>query len=584
MAGGVANGTQRERRMRRWVGLEPAQLRGVRRVMRRALEAGVELAGSEAGLVELIDRGRPSFDLTLTRGFDGSEVSKRLHPEGPLPEVAAIVLAEGRPVRSSDPPPAPRPPWPPPVATVSSFVGAPLRLHGAVIGVVALANRPGGYGREHLRLISLLADQVVTAIENERLRARRRRTLSDLREATRQRRREQERRLLAMARERSIDTLLRISTRLTSTLDVDELLRHMAKESVALVEARGGFACVRGAEGLTATDYCRGDSWLPLERTFHEGEGLPGHVLATRRQYVTEDAARDPHVDPELRRRFGFHYVICTPILDRRGSVVGFIEVHDRKDGSAFTPSDAEALAALAQAASIAVENALAYQQVTRAEQARLQIFEKLVSAHEEERRRIAEGIHDDSLQVLAVAILRLEMLLQRSPDPAAASQLAELRDLVVDAESRLRNLLFDLRPASIEAPDGLRWALQEYLERMPQDVGLTWELDVSLTTDPPVRTRLVVYRLAVEAITNVIKHARASHLRVQVAEREGGVLGQVEDDGRGFEPAAPQPGHLGLTEMQERAQLAGGWLQIESRPQGGTALRYWIPFPATPW
>jgi signal transduction histidine kinase len=150
----------------------------------------------------------------------------------------------------------------------------------------------------------------------------------------------------------------------------------------------------------------------------------------------------------------------------------------------------------------------------------------------------------------------------------------------VGDAESRLRTLLFDLRPSAIEGPDGLRWAVQEQLERMEQTIGIAWDLDVHLASELGVEARLVLFRIAQEALRNVERHAGASVLRVRFEDRDGGVLASIRDDGRGFvvgDSLSPA-GHFGLTEMTGRAELAGGWLRVASEPERGTIVEYWIP------
>ena len=215
-----------------------------------------------------------------------------------------------------------------------------------------------------------------------------------------------------------------------------------------------------------------------------------------------------------------------------------------------------------------------------RTEHARLRVLDQLVAAHEEERRRIADDIHADSLQVLDAAILRLDMLSREAGDAVRAERLLDVKAAVGDAESRLRTLLFDLRPSAIEGPDGLRWAVQEQLERMEQTIGIAWDLDVHLASELGVEARLVLFRIAQEALRNVERHAGASVLRVRFEDRDGGVLASIRDDGRGFvvgDSLSPA-GHFGLTEMTGRAELAGGWLRVASEPERGTIVEYWIP------
>jgi signal transduction histidine kinase len=101
-----------------------------------------------------------------------------------------------------------------------------------------------------------------------------------------------------------------------------------------------------------------------------------------------------------------------------------------------------------------------------------------------------------------------------------------------------------------------------------------------AMDREPPPDARVICYRIAQEAIANVRKHARASHVEVVLVSEGGGTRVVIRDDGVGFDPerTAPAPGHLGLPDMRERAELAGGWLRISSAPGSGTVVEFWIP------
>jgi signal transduction histidine kinase len=99
------------------------------------------------------------------------------------------------------------------------------------------------------------------------------------------------------------------------------------------------------------------------------------------------------------------------------------------------------------------------------------------------------------------------------------------------------------------------------------------------LDEEPGEDVRVSFYRIAQEAIGNVRKHARATHVDVRLTSTDGGLLLRVVDDGEGFEPAGPvPPGHLGLATLTERAELAGGWCRVESAPGEGTVVECWMP------
>ena len=150
---------------------------------------------------------------------------------------------------------------------------------------------------------------------------------------------------------------------------------------------------------------------------------------------------------------------------------------------------------------------------------------------------------------------------------------------MVGNALAGLRNLLVDLRPMALER-SGLREALRECAERWTTDDGPAFDLQAAID-DPPLEVRTILFRIAQEALVNACKHAQASTVRIGVERSDGGFEVTVQDDGRGFEPAAPGmdlPGHLGLASIHERAVQAGGWSRVESAPGTGTTVRAWIP------
>jgi PAS domain S-box-containing protein len=205
-------------------------------------------------------------------------------------------------------------------------------------------------------------------------------------------------------------------------------------------------------------------------------------------------------------------------------------------------------------------------------------VLAHLVSAGEEERRRIAGDIHDDSIQVMTAAGMRLQILRRSMDDPEQLQRLSELEQTIQLSISRLRHLIFELRPPALDN-EGLSAALRAYLDEADETSGTSYQLDDRLTSQPSEETRVILYRIAQEVLTNVRKHAGAETAIVTLDARDGGYYVRVRDDGVGFTPqlATARPGHLGLAAIRERAELAGGWLRIESAPNDGTTVEFWI-------
>jgi PAS domain S-box-containing protein len=206
-------------------------------------------------------------------------------------------------------------------------------------------------------------------------------------------------------------------------------------------------------------------------------------------------------------------------------------------------------------------------------------LLEHFVSAAEEERQRIAGDIHDDSIQAIAAAGLRLQLLRRELVDPNHLALLGELEETIQLSISRLRHLLFGLRPPALDQ-EGLAPALRMYLEQTDDQSATRFSLEDRLHSEPGQEARVILYRIAQEALTNVRKHAEAKSAEIRLEDREGGYFVRITDDGVGFavNGSSPAPGHLGLATMRERAELSGGRLLVESTPQSGTTVEVWIP------
>lgn len=202
-----------------------------------------------------------------------------------------------------------------------------------------------------------------------------------------------------------------------------------------------------------------------------------------------------------------------------------------------------------------------------------------LVAAGEEERARIAGNIHDDSIQAIIAAGMRLQILRASLQDPEQLQLLGELEQTIQLSIARLRNLLFELRPPALDN-EGLAAALEMYLHEAEGQSETKYRLEDKLTSQPPAETRTILYRIIQEALANVRKHALAKHVSVSLSESEDGYLVRVIDDGVGFvaEESKTTPGHLGLASMKERATLAGGRLSVEATPGHGTTVEVWVP------
>jgi PAS domain S-box-containing protein len=307
----------------------------------------------------------------------------------------------------------------------------------------------------------------------------------------------------------------------------------------------------------------------------------------TVQDYLASNA-HDLYVDPRDRQAW-------RETIDREGVVRGFEERLRRPDGRVIWVRDSatavrdETGAVVMYDGNIediterrATEDDLrkTLRQLHRLSDDRQRLLGRLVAAQEEERQRLAGDIHDDPIQVMAAAAVRLDMVERAAIGTPAQEALERTAETVQQAINRLRNLVFELRPPALDR-EGLAAAIRQYMEHLA-DIEIDVALQNDLSREPAREIRTTAYRIVQEAITNVRKHAGASRVRVELRERDGGMATVVTDDGVGFragaDPTRPRAGHIGLQSMRERAEALGGWWRIESRPEGGTRMEFWLP------
>jgi signal transduction histidine kinase len=211
-----------------------------------------------------------------------------------------------------------------------------------------------------------------------------------------------------------------------------------------------------------------------------------------------------------------------------------------------------------------------------KVDEARQLLLRNMSTAVESARRRFATELHDDALQKLTAA----ELHLQRAGDDIRP--IVDARALLDQAEQALRKLLFEVRPPALEVPGGFEESIRDRVTMMRGLTGIEAEIDLHLPDTQAYEIKSIVFRQVSEALTNIEKHAAATRVQVSVKERDGGIHGEVVDDGRGFVVAERDqlPGHLGILAMRERALLAGGWCEVTSEPGNGTRIEFWIPSP----
>jgi two-component system, NarL family, sensor histidine kinase UhpB len=217
-----------------------------------------------------------------------------------------------------------------------------------------------------------------------------------------------------------------------------------------------------------------------------------------------------------------------------------------------------------------------------RLESERRESGRKALLAQEAERQRIARELHDEVGQVLTGVVLELEHASRRTGAQDAA-QLDAAREAVRRSLDEVRRIARELRPEVLDDL-GLQSALRSLCTATAAHNGLRVERELELELGAAVspEVELVVYRVAQESLTNVMRHAGASQVLVALRHVDGGLRLVIRDDGRGL-PADREPAGAGIAGMQERALHIGARLTISSDPSGGTEVRLDVPLPEGP-
>lgn len=250
--------------------------------------------------------------------------------------------------------------------------------------------------------------------------------------------------------------------------------------------------------------------------------------------------------------------------------------------GLDLSPETHQWLTSIGQQISEIVANAWLQMKLKEKESARQALLESLVTAQEEERSRLARELHDQVGQSMTGLLVRMKTWERKAVQPEDRAQFGALLESASSIIEELRDISYSLRPPTLEDL-GLAAALEALAANMAGQGGFRYEVEC-----PPLEhllrpgEDLVLYRIAQEAFTNITRHAAASTVRVEIKQMGNLLQMQISDDGCGFDPAnvsvTSGQRHLGLISMSERAELAGGWLEMFSSPGNGTLVKVSLP------
>lgn len=201
----------------------------------------------------------------------------------------------------------------------------------------------------------------------------------------------------------------------------------------------------------------------------------------------------------------------------------------------------------------------------------RRRLLSLLASAQERERERVAQELHGDAIEILAAVQLRLGALRAFMEPGDGTARLSGLEELVELAADRIRKVVGRLTPGTLDTA-GLVPALRAYLADATDASGRGWRVENALRSEPPPTTRVLAYRVCVEAVADALRAPGSGAIIVAIAERCGGVHVRIHGD-----PPLAGAGR-GVEDVAERVSAAGGWLRIDDDPATGTTVECWLP------
>jgi len=376
-------------------------------------------------------------------------------------------------------------------------------------------------------------------------------------------------------RTRHLSALLEVTRNVVSTLELKPLLATILQQLKLVVDYSGAAIATLDGDEFAILDY---EGPIPREKIMRfrasavQDTGYR-RVAETRKPIIIADIWAD---DPWLRSMQNqtttemqsiysdVHSWMGVPLISR-DHVIGVLRI-DHIEPNHFTEEQARLVMAFANQAALAIDNARLYEQA------------QAVAALEE-RQKLARELHDSVSQVLysiGLGVRTARARLEHDPEKAA-EPLDYCISLAEAGLAEMRALIFELRPESLEA-EGLVAALSKQADALQARHSIVVEKSFCEEPGVPLAIKESLYRIAQEALNNIVKHARATQVDLCLEQIDGVLRLEVKDNGQGFDPAGNFPGHIGLNSMRERVERVGGSFEVESQPGGGTRLCARVP------
>ncbi len=389
-----------------------------------------------------------------------------------------------------------------------------------------------------------------------------------------------------VSRNRELSALNAIDATVSQSLNLKDVLENAMQKVLEVTGTTAGCVFLSDSDGnkLEMMNCIGSSNVFKCQESSSSGANCACHqVLRYGQTLMVNHVSQCPMLgeDKVMKEDTGCFASVPIKSKDR---TLGIMNVACSGKGC-FTEDDFRLLDSIGYHVGLAIENSILYEEAKQKEKLRGQLLSSVISAQEEERKRIARELHDEFGQTLTGLIMSIESsenmtLPEQSP---LKEKLKNAKSLVARALENMRRLTLNLRPSALDDL-GLIAAIRAYAQTHLEAVGVQVEFETKSLSErlaPTVETAL--FRIIQEAINNIAKHAEAHNVRIQLEVNSGKITAIVEDDGQGFDVVAVFKSRtgaqsLGLLGIQERATLLGGSFNIKSRIGQGTRLVVEIP------
>ena len=303
------------------------------------------------------------------------------------------------------------------------------------------------------------------------------------------------------------------------------------------------------------------------------------HALTQKVPIVSAGRDLEKTVPPHYRHCFAASAVLVIPLTDDK-RILGCIALHWRTIPKSITSQELAILSGIATQIGITLENVYLLEELRQKEEIRGRLLERVISIQEAERERIARELHDETGQILTALMVNVE-LLSTEPEFQSAKyreRLEEMSSLLSRTMEDIHNLSLDLHPKMLNElglVSAIRWYAKGHLERWGIGFNIVADdLDHSLSA----KEEICLFRVTQEAITNVIRHAQALQVDIEISVDAENVYLGIRDNGRGFDTKGVLSSSLGLKSMEERVSFLGGQMHIKSQVGEGTKISVNVP------